>query len=255
MKQQAGTARDRHARVRDGAGRFVRADAAGTGAIATGTADGVTAMPVAKGEAGATERDDTPARTGAGREVARGAGGKAAPPTDAARAGALGRDGSPARAVATTLRRAGPTRKPPVRWSAKREGQFLRALGETANVTRSARAAGFSDSAVYRRRQQSEAFRARWGEALREGLDRLEGQLIERALNGIEREVVEDGAKVVRRVIDDRLALALIRMHRGPARTGGGTVAPLRPAETKTVRRDRITRRLATMNRNMGGGG
>jgi hypothetical protein len=111
-------------------------------------------------------------------------------------------------------------RKPKrVRWSAKREATFLETLAQTANVAASARAAGLSDSSVYRHRQTSDAFRAKWAVALAEGFERLETMMLDRALNGTEKPVWYGGKRVgTITEYSDRTALALLAHHRGTVR-------------------------------------
>lgn len=72
------------------------------------------------------------------------------------------------------------------RWSAKAEAVFLAQLEATCNVMASAAAAGFSTTAVYRRRQSYAAFRAAWEAALDTGYARLEMALVCAATNLLE---------------------------------------------------------------------
>lgn len=58
------------------------------------------------------------------------------------------------------------------------EGCFLERLCETSNVTASAKAAGVDASTVYRLRRESARFAALWREALCEGYDNLEMDLL-----------------------------------------------------------------------------
>lgn len=151
-------------------------------------------------------------------------------------------------AVAKPRRRARP-----VRWSARREEKFLATLAEMSNVAASARAAGISESSVYRHRQRSDEFRARWAAALREGYSKLETLLLERALNGVERPVWHGGRQVgTAREYSDRLALALLAAHRTSV-TGAAPGAA--PALSDTEVHEELVRRLSEMNVRMGGEG
>jgi hypothetical protein len=106
-----------------------------------------------------------------------------------------------------------------VRWSARREAIFLETLAQTANVAASARAAGLSDSNVYRHRQRSDAFRAKWAVALAEGFERLETMMLDRAINGTKKPVWYGGKRVgTITEYSDRTALALLAHHRGTVR-------------------------------------
>ena len=139
-----------------------------------------------------------------------------------------------------------------VAWTAKREALFLAALAETAKITAGVKASGLSESSIYRRRQIDPGFRARWTEALREGLVKLETMLLDRALNGVERDVWH-GGKVVGTMIDysDRLALALLAAHRGTVREASAEHVAPSSAEQRTV----LLEKLSAMNRGMGGPG
>jgi hypothetical protein len=164
-------------------------------------------------------------------------------------------EGSPARPPAASRTRVPrrPKRARRVSWSQRREDRFLLALTETANVAKSAAAAGLSESSVYRHRQQSELFRARWMEALNEGVVRLETMLLERALNGVERPVWHGGRQVgVMHEYSDRLALALLAAHRKA--TPAPSPADEFLADDDTVRTE-LLRRFGEMNRRMGGDG
>lgn len=67
------------------------------------------------------------------------------------------------------------------RWSAAAQERFLIELGMTANVKRSARAAGFSQEAIYKRRLKDKNFAAAWDEALELGRVRVRAFLYEAA--------------------------------------------------------------------------
>jgi hypothetical protein len=117
-----------------------------------------------------------------------------------------------------------------VRWSAKREAAFLQTLAQTAKVAAAIRVSGLSDTTVYRHRQQSEEFRARWAAALAEGFERLETMMLDRALNGIEKPVWYGGKQVgTMTEYSDRTALALLAQHRGSVR---GTTMPAHDMST-----------------------
>ena len=91
---------------------------------------------------------------------------------------------------------------------------FLASLGETCNVVRSAKAAGFSSSWAYRLRRQDAAFRTGWAQAVREGYAKLELVLLERAMKGTPRPIMRrDGGERIIREYSTPLAVALLRRH------------------------------------------
>ncbi len=109
------------------------------------------------------------------------------------------------------------------RWTPGERRCFLDKLRETANVSAAARAAGKSRSSAYQLRQQDEAFRAAWDEALEEALDMLEAELWRRALKGVARPVFYGGKCCgVIRSYSDQLGMFLLKAHR-PERYGALT--------------------------------
>lgn len=103
-------------------------------------------------------------------------------------------------------------------WTAARQKAFLEALAESCNVKLAAKKAGVSTSHAYVRRGKDANFRAGWDLALSTGYTQLEMMLLERALHGVEKTVIaRDGTTTVMREYSDRVALALLRMHRDGA--------------------------------------
>ena len=103
-------------------------------------------------------------------------------------------------------------------WTAAKQKAFLEALAASCNVKLAAKKAGVSTSMAYVRRNRDATFRAGWDQALATGYAQLEMMLLERALHGVEKTVIgRDGSKTVMREYSDRVALALLRMHRDSA--------------------------------------
>jgi len=103
-------------------------------------------------------------------------------------------------------------------WTAAKQKGFIEALAECCNVKLAAKKAGVSTSMAYVRRGKDASFRAGWDRAMATGYAQLEMMLLERALHGVEKTVIaRDGTKTVMREYSDRVALALLRMHRDNA--------------------------------------
>ena len=99
-------------------------------------------------------------------------------------------------------------------WTLDRQARFLEALATGCNVAKACRAVGMSDTSVYRLRMKSPAFREAWGLALHEGYVRLELMMLERAIEGVEKPVFQQGKEVGRvREFDTRLAAQLLAQH------------------------------------------
>lgn len=103
-------------------------------------------------------------------------------------------------------------------WTEAKQCDFLSALAETCNVSRAAAVAGVSVSSAYRRRKTNAAFRAGWADAIATAYQRLELELLDRALNGTEKVVKRrDGSEERVRDYSNTVALTLLRMHRDSA--------------------------------------
>ena len=91
---------------------------------------------------------------------------------------------------------------------------FFETLADTCNVALSAKAARFAPSWAYRKRRLDSAFRARWGQAVREGYAKLELVLLERAMSGTPKAVrTRGGDDSIIREYSNTLAIALLRRH------------------------------------------
>lgn len=92
---------------------------------------------------------------------------------------------------------------------------FLAELAATSNVAASARKAGISTAHVYELRRADPAFYREWQEALCEGYDLLELNLLHRLREGEVK--LAAGAKRGTRVFDNATALRLLVAHRESA--------------------------------------
>lgn len=103
-------------------------------------------------------------------------------------------------------------------WTGAKAKAFLQHLRISCNVAASCRKAGVGETAVYNRRKIDAAFRAEWGAALSEAVERLEILLLERAIKGTKVEKRgRDGAVVKTVQYPDQVALALIRANKDKA--------------------------------------
>jgi len=92
---------------------------------------------------------------------------------------------------------------------------FLAELAATSNVAASARAAGVHTSRAYDTRRDEPEFFREWQEALCEGYDHLEMNLLQRLREGEIKPAA--GAKRGTRVFDNATALRLLAAHRETA--------------------------------------
>lgn len=97
----------------------------------------------------------------------------------------------------------------------RRWARFIEMLTETANVSLSARAAGFARPRVYALRAANPDFAAAWDEALATACDRLLEEARRRAVDGVARAVYYRGRIVGEiRYHSDRLLMFLLKLMR-----------------------------------------
>lgn len=102
----------------------------------------------------------------------------------------------------------------PVKWTKTRERAFLEHLALSSNVAASERVALVPAGAAYRHRIRSADFRRNWESALKEGYDRLELAMLERAINGVTVEVTQGGKTTKRIEYSEGMAMNLLKAHR-----------------------------------------
>lgn len=88
---------------------------------------------------------------------------------------------------------------------------FINELAETSNVVAACKAANISQACVYKKRRDDPDFARRWFEALSEGYDRLEMELLARLRSGRLEDTDEDGT---RRKFDIGTAFRCLAAHR-----------------------------------------
>jgi hypothetical protein len=93
---------------------------------------------------------------------------------------------------------------------------FLEALAASSNVTQSAKAAGIASARAYKLRREDDDFARAWEEALCEGYDHLEMELLFRLREGEVKPRI--GAKKGIRGFDNANALRLLLWHRETVR-------------------------------------
>lgn len=82
------------------------------------------------------------------------------------------------------------------RLTQKRLDLFLAELSECASVTMAAARSGINRTALYRERERSKRFAAKWDKACDLGVERLQDDAMNRALEGEARPVYRNGEKV-----------------------------------------------------------
>ena len=139
------------------------------------------------------------------------------------------------------------------RWSQEAEETFLEELAATCNVSASAEACGFSDTAIYKRRMRDPGFAAAWAQALEQGYAKLEAMLIENATESLRREPIAGDRPPPAVGFND--GLNLLKLHRASVRGGAPQRYGWRAAEPDIEEvRAEILRKVAAMERARGRG-
>lgn len=125
-------------------------------------------------------------------------------------------------------------KRPPKNWPTI----FLARLGETSNVTAAAEAATISVSQVYKRRRENPEFSRAWFDALAEGYDNLEIELLQhlRAGQG------DEAATAGRRKFDAATAFRCLAAHRESVAREKGRRTLAQEAATIASINDKIDR-------------
>lgn len=128
------------------------------------------------------------------------------------------------------------------RWSDAAEATFLTTLAASANITAAAQAAGFSTTAIYRRRLRDAGFAVRWAEAIALGFTRLECLVLETATCTLAGTPLAADHPMVPTTMAD--AINLLKLHRAQARGGPPqrygwrlTLPPIEEVDAEILRR------------------
>lgn len=137
-----------------------------------------------------------------------------------------------------------------VRWTQRMKADFLDELAATCNVLASAAAVGVTASSIYALRRRDDAFAEAWQEALAQGYQMLETQLVGHALAG-------GGATLrngdpTRAPIDVELALKLMSDHRGQAIRDRPVGGPRAKVATRADTNAAIIKKLKALEARLG---
>lgn len=98
---------------------------------------------------------------------------------------------------------------------AARLESFLSYLSETASIAGAAARAEVQRSTLYQLRKHDPEFAARWDEARKLGIDRLEDDAMRRALEGVQKPVFYAGRQIASvQQFNDRLLQFLLKAHK-----------------------------------------
>lgn len=93
--------------------------------------------------------------------------------------------------------------------------KFINAIRETANITKACELAGITRDTFYKRKRNDSEWRLVFEQAWKDGYEALEAMCAERAFNGYDRPVYQNGEKVgIMRQYSDSLAAFLLKGNR-----------------------------------------
>ena len=134
------------------------------------------------------------------------------------------------------------------RWSLAAEERFLTHLAASANISAAAEAAGFSTTAIYKRRLREPGFAARWAQALEVGYIRLECLALEAGAATLAGTPLDTGAALPPMTAAD--VLNLLRLHCAAVKGGSPQRYAWRAQEPDIEQvRAEVLRRVAVMER------
>ncbi len=145
-------------------------------------------------------------------------------------------------------------RRPASGMSAEQRRLFLNHLGQSCNVSASAKVAGISSAIVYDLRRRSTPFRAAWQKALCEGYARVEAMLLEEALTKASGNILDSTLKA--RAHKLRVWNMVLTHHRANVRgVGHTTIAKAHGGRkrSKTELHDVIATRIERIRENLNG--
>ena len=97
----------------------------------------------------------------------------------------------------------------------QKDGKFLATLAKTADVTVSAKAAGYSRRSVYEWREIDDTWRGNWEAAWHRGVDAMEEEARRRAIDGVNKAVYHKGQIVgYEKVYSDNLLMFMLKARR-----------------------------------------
>jgi len=149
--------------------------------------------------------------------------------------------------------RGGGAKSGPGPWTREKEEIFFAELAMVCSVAAALRKAALvrESNRVYERRRRDPEFRARWEEAVAESYAMLELEMLERARYGDDRPPPQTAAEARQREIPTKLAMQLLRQHDRTRIRPASFQRPLRGHKL----RDELEKRLAEINRRLGGAG
>lgn len=155
----------------------------------------------------------------------------------------------------TTGRRSGvlAERKPrPDAWTKAARSTFLLHLAATCNVIASCRTVGKSPAGLYKLRARDGEFAREWDLALEQGYQRLEAELLRRAMGGAaDGRSVSATDTVPEAPLDVELAMKLLALRRSTDRQGRRKPVHLKqPSATDVL--TALDRKLTAMERRLG---
>lgn len=107
-------------------------------------------------------------------------------------------------------------------WTPERQRAFIDALAQTGSVRAAARQVNMASEGAYQLRlaKGADSFRAAWEAALDHGIQRIEDNALDRALNGVEVPICSGGQIIGTRIVHNERLVMFVLRNRRPDRYG-----------------------------------
>jgi hypothetical protein len=134
-------------------------------------------------------------------------------------------------------------------WTKARRVRFLDHVAATCNVREATEVVGLSQASVYALRRRDPGFAEQWRMALLAGYDRLEAELLRKAISALDDVAIGDPDKVVGGPISVEQAMRILDRHQNFARSKGPMVRETRVHATQAETDAELLKRLKTLKR------
>ncbi len=132
-------------------------------------------------------------------------------------------------------------------WTKARRERFLDHVAATCNVREATEIVGLSQCGLYALRRRDPAFAEQWRMALLAGYDRLEAELLRKAISALDGIAIGDPDKVVAGPVSIEQAIKILDRHQHVLRASGSAVRESRHHATQAETDAELIKRLKAL--------
>jgi hypothetical protein len=137
-------------------------------------------------------------------------------------------------------------------WTKARRERFLDHVAATCNVRAAAEEVGMSQCGLYALRRRDSEFAEQWRMALLAGYDRLEAELLRKAISAMDGVAIGDPDKVVAGPVSIEQAIKILDRHQHVLRASGSAVRESRHRATQAETDAELIKRLTALKKRQG---